>query len=220
MSCRRGEQGATLILTLFLLLAMLLMGASAAQLAWQSERAARGERDRQIAFQAAEEALRDAERDIARGAASAGRVFAPDSALGFVDACGAGAGNPNLGLCLSAAEGAPPVWQSVDLAEAAGGTIHGVPYGTFTGAQMQTGAGFLPFRLPRYIIELVPYNPTGAAAGLVPSYLYRVTALGFGARESSQVVLQSFYRKQAPARRMSWREIANWHQLHDAAIKK
>ncbi|WP_081905649.1 pilus assembly PilX family protein [Janthinobacterium agaricidamnosum] len=192
--CR--QRGVALVFSLFVLIAVLLMGASAAQLALQGEKAARGERDRQIALQAAEEALMDAENDIEGRSAKGGRgaLFAPDSALAFVDGCGSGAGSANLGLCLRAADGEPPVWQRIDFADESG-DIKSVPYGKFTGATMPTGAGFQPFKLPRYIIELVPYHREGEEAGLEPSYCYRVTAVGFGARSSSQVVLQSFYRK-------------------------
>lgn len=191
-------RGVALPVTLFMLIVILLVGASAAQLALQGEKAARGERERHTAFQAAEEALMDAENDLEGGADAAGRgaLFAPGSALGFTDGCGDGAAGIHAGLCLRAADGAPPVWQSIDLADAAESTARSVPYGAFTGATMQTGAGFLPARRPRYLIELLPYMAPGEEAGAAPSYIYRITAIGFGARDTSQVVLQSFYRKQ------------------------
>ena len=194
------ECGATLVFALCLLVAILLLGVSAAQMALQGERSARGERDRQIAFQAAEEALMDAEHDIEGlpGAPGRSTLFAADSAAGFAEGCAGG----EPGLCLPAASGVPPVWLSTDLgvADSAAGTV---AYGQFTGASMQTGAGFLPFRRPRYLIELLPFHPPGeeveASAGEpAAGYLYRVTAIGFGAQEDTQVVLQTFYRKQAP----------------------
>lgn len=194
-TARRCQQGAALVMALCLLIVILLLGAAAAQLALQGEPTARGERDRQMAFQAAEEALMDAENDIEGSPTAPGRsaTFAPDSALGFVSGCGTGA---DLGLCLGAGEGEPPVWQSVDLADAAPQTARSVPYGAFTGAAMPTGEGFLPFRRPRYIIELLPFAQEGEAAGeAAPQYQYRITAIGFGARDSTQVVLQSVYRK-------------------------
>lgn len=194
-----GERGAALVFALCLLVAILLLGVSAAQMALHGEKAARGERDRQIAFQAAEEALMDAQHDIEGlpGAPGRSTLFAPGSAAGFAPAC---KGEP--GLCLPAASGAPAVWLSTDLGVADSGTV---AYGQFTGAAMATGQGFLPFRRPRYLIELLPFHPpgeeAGAAAGApvgLPSgagYLYRVTAIGFGAQEDTQVVLQTYYRK-------------------------
>ena len=200
-AARVRHGGATLVYVLCLLVIILLLGISAAQMALQGEKAARGERDRQIAFQAAEEALMDAQNDIEGlpGAPGRSSLFAPGSAAGFADGCGeAGA----LGLCLPAAPDAPALWLSTDLDGAEAGS-RTVPYGQFTGAVMQTGQGFLPSRRPRYLIELLPFHPPGAqatamAGGLATeSYVYRITAIGFGARESTQVVLQSYYRKEA-----------------------
>ena len=200
-AARVRHGGATLVYVLCLLVIILLLGISAAQMALQGEKAARGERDRQIAFQAAEEALVDAQNDIEGlpGAPGRSSLFAPGSAAGFADGCGeAGA----LGLCLPAAPDAPALWLSTDL-DGAEGSSRAVPYGQFTGAVMQTGQGFLPSRRPRYLIELLPFHPPGAQAAAVAgglateSYVYRITAIGFGAQESTQVVLQSYYRKEA-----------------------
>jgi type IV pilus assembly protein PilX len=197
---RPAETGVALVVALGILIAVLLLGLSAAQMALQGEKAARGERDRHIAFQAAEEALMDAENDIEGSTAMPGRsaMFAPDSALGFVDGCGDGASGTSLGLCQHAADAAVPVWQSVDFSDDGETTAKSVPLGKFTGALMQTGEGFLPFKRPRYIIELLPYTQEGEDAGPQRSYFYRVTAIGFGSNETTEVVLQSFYRKQPP----------------------
>src|SRR5450830_121737 len=193
------QRGMALVFTLCLLLLILLLGVSAAQMALLGEKAARGERDRHIAFHAAEEALMDAERDIEGQPGAPGRsgLFAPDSAAGFAASCG-----EQPGLCLPAAEPAPPVWLAMVLDAAAEGAGGAVSYGSFTGAAMQTGQGFLPFRRPRYLIELLPFHAPGEEAGAPAgaaapaSYLYRVTAIGFGASEDTQVVLQTYYRKQ------------------------
>jgi type IV pilus assembly protein PilX len=191
-----GQRGIALVLTLCLLLVILLLGVSAAQMALLGEKAARGERDRHSAFHAAEEALMDAERDIEGQPGAPGRsaLFASDSAAGFAAGCG-----EQPGLCLPAAESAPPVWLSMDLDTAAEGAVGAVSYGSFTGTAMQTGQGFLPFRRPRYLIELLPFHAPGEEAGAAAaaSYLYRVTAIGFGANQDTQVVLQTYYRKHA-----------------------
>lgn len=189
-----------MVYVLCLLVIILLLGISAAQMALQGEKAARGERDRQIAFQAAEEALVDAQNDIEGLPGAPGRAsfFAPDSAAGFATGCGEGGAR---GLCLPAPEDGPALWQSMDLDGADAGS-RAVPYGQFTGAVMQAGQGFLPSRQPRYLIELLPFHPPGAQAAAVAgglateSYVYRITAIGFGAQESTQVVLQSYYRKE------------------------
>lgn len=191
-----GQRGMALVFTLCLLLVILLLGVSAAQMALQGEKAARGERDRHTAFHAAEEALMDAERDIEGQPGAPGRsaLFASDSAAGFSVDC-----DEQPGLCLPAGISASPVWLVLDLDADEGAAV---AYGRFTGAAMQTGQGFLPFRRPRYVIELLPFHAPGVEIGTPvgpaapASYLYRVTAIGFGANADTQVVLQTYYRKQ------------------------
>lgn len=196
--CRKTSHGAALVVVLCTLIVVLLLGASAAQMALMGEKAARGERDRHMAFQAAEAALMDAENDIEGRLGAPGRsaLFASGSALGFVDGCGSG--SLDLGLCLPGAQGAPPAWQTIDFADADANEMRYVPYGKFTGAAMQTGHGFLPVKAARYIIELLPSMQPGDDAGTKQNYVYRITALGFGARDTTRVVLQSHYRKPGP----------------------
>jgi type IV pilus assembly protein PilX len=195
-----AERGVALIVALLMLVAILLLGVSAAQIALHGEKTSRNERDRQIAFQAAEAALMDAETDIEHSpfAKSAARVFAGNSTVGFPDGeqvtCGTGTANPFLGLCNRARPGTAPAWQTVDFLNQSDGASS-VPYGHFTGQQMQTGAGSLPARLPRYVIEPLPYRPEGQEANKA-NYVFRITAIGFGVRDSTQVLLQSIYRKE------------------------
>lgn len=191
---RWRQRGVALLVTVLMLIAVVLVGASAARLALQGEKAARGDRDRQIAFEAAEEGLMDAERDIEGGLFAARSVlFLAGSALGFDDGCGDGRID-NLGLCGRGEDPAAPAWQRVDLAGDAAGA-RSVEYGSFTGASMRTGEGALPFKRPRYVIERLPYHRPGEEVGAAPAYVYRVTAIGFGARPGTEVVLQSVYRK-------------------------
>lgn len=197
-SARRRQQGASLIVALLMLVAVLLLGVSAAEIALQGEKASRNDRDRQIAFQAAEAGLMDAELDIENslgGAKSRSAIFARDSKEGFTDGCGAGTGNKYLGLCNRAADGAVPVWQTVDFLDTSG-QARSVPYGWFTGQSFQAGSGSLPAKPPRYVIELMAYNREGEGTSIEDmTYFYRVTAIGFGMRDTTQVVLQTFYRK-------------------------
>lgn len=172
MAARSGvgrERGVALLVCLLMLILVMLLGVSAAQLSLQGEKAARGERDRDVAFQAAEDALADAERDIQQGTA---KVVDP--------------------VC-----GEAPVWQRVDLSGAADGGACTTEYGAATGAAMQTGQGFLPFKKPRYLIERTECHQPGedASAGAATSYCYRVTVIGFGAKRATQVVLQSVFSK-------------------------
>jgi type IV pilus assembly protein PilX len=191
------QSGASLIVALIMLTAVLSLGVSAAQMAMLGEKAARNERDRQIALQAAEAALLDAETDIEDSPdekSSRSKLFAHDRAEGFAAGCASGTGSAYLGLCLRAAA-ETPVWLSVDFLDQSS-QAHSVPYGRFTGQAFQAGQGVMPARVPRYVIELMPYNLAGEGATAEDlTYFYRITAIGFGTRESTQVVLQTFYRK-------------------------
>ncbi|MBA5690322.1 pilus assembly protein [Duganella sp. LX47W] len=120
-------------------------------------------------------------------------LFGGEMGIGFVDGCGTGP--VNVGLCGRAGGGAAPVWQAVDLSGAEDGGGHTVQFGDFSGAAMQTGSGFLPFRRPRYLIERLPCHQPGDEVGAPGGACYRVTAIGFGARPQMEVVLQSVYRK-------------------------
>lgn len=185
---RSDQRGAALIVALMMLVAVLAIGMTAAQVSLQGEKAARNERDRQIAFQAAEAALLDAETDIESGTRA--HLFAHDSMAGFVAGCGSA--GESLGLCLRGDQ-AVPVWQSVDFLQEQGPSV---AYGSFTGQVLPVGSGSLPVRVPRYIVEVMPYTAPGGGADEV-TYFYRITAIGFGTQLSTQVVLQTFYRKYA-----------------------
>lgn len=221
MKCvnRHRQHGASLIVSLLMLIAVAMLSTSAAQIALQDEKASRNDSDRQVAMQAAEAALSDAERDIEKSSRS--RIFAPDSMEGFSADCGSAQADLYLGLCLHAALAQVPVWQTVDLMSDA----ESVAYGHFTERHLQTGAGLLPARLPRYVIELISFIKRDEATGKDDiTYFYRITAIGFGLRETTQVVLQTFYRKAGkdsivPTGRFGRREIPNWKELHDASAK-
>lgn len=207
------QQGASLIVCLLMLLAVLMLGTSAAQIAVQEEKAARMDSDRQIALQAAEAALKDAELDIE----SSPRSHLMKKPESFIDGCGQGLGNPSLGLCMHAAAGAIPVWQKVGL-DGHGGATASVPYGHFT---LEQGGMFN--NPPRYLIELLAHATKDESENKgANAFLYRITAIGFGRKESTQIVLQTLFRKTAdpqgkdsPGRRIGWREILNWQELLD-----
>lgn len=251
---RRRQRGAALVCALVLMMAAMLVGVSVCRAVFASIASAGAERERSIAYAAAEAALRDAERDIASDASGTDPAraaqFTEAGAGGFVDGCGrAGSGR---GLCLATS---PPAWQAQDLLEPGNPAL--VPYGHYTGASLATGTGLLPARPPAYLIEKIV--PPGAGEPL--GSFYRITAVGFGSRGTTHAMLQSVYRKpkpplppgepgtagaadqapgsddgppagtgppvggvaptpvQLPAGRISWREIANWPQLHAQAIE-
>lgn len=206
--CRSSRQrGASLATVLFLMLAVLMMSVSSVRAALMAAKSARAERDRHVALAAAEAALLDAERDIDGAAGPASprtALFAAPDANAFSDRC-AGAAE-HAGLCRLAAPPGLPAWQATDLAGE-----HSVEYGRFSGRSMPTGAGPLPSRLPRYLIEVLPAVQPNARPR------YRITAIGFGADAATVVIVQGYYLRGAPGRRLGWREIANWPELHRAA---
>lgn len=216
LSLRRAR-GQALLSTLLLMLAAMLAGIAVARATFASVAAARYERERLVARGAAEVALLDAERDI-EGSAQTARaaLFTAAGAPSWPAGCGQGA--HDRGLC---GEASPPAWRTLDLAALDSPAV--LPYGGSSGASMAVGGGLLPARLPAYLIERL------APAGGQPGSLYRITAIGFGTRASTQVVLQALYRKPDPAApsgnsaaalpagRIGWREIVNWAELHAGA---
>ena len=117
------QHGFTLPVTLMLLLAALVLGASAARMSLLGEQAARAQRERLIAFHAAEDALMDAERDIRAG----------------------------LGQPIDSAPGQAPAWQVVDLAGNGGaeyGSLTGAAMQTGEGSLPFRRPRYLVERLP------------------------------------------------------------------------
>lgn len=183
------QSGLALLACLVLLAVVALLGLSAARVAIEAELWARNDIDRRVAFLAAEAALEDAQRDI-EATDARGPMFA-DNMPRFDAACGAGLRNPQLGLCAG-----PSAWLNADFLEASAGAAGSVPYGHFTGRRMPVSGGMLPARLPRYIIEDFPMRETGASAE--PSgrrRVFRISAIGFGRRDSTRVLLQTWYRR-------------------------
>lgn len=228
-----SQAGATLLTVLVMLLLILMLGLAAARIALQGEKAARNDRDRHIAFQAAEAGLLNAEIDIAHSfdaAISRSHIFTQHSESGFPllheEGCNRGLGNAHLGLCRPAPDGSAAAREGINFFDDTADGAHTVPYGRFTGNQFLAGIAALPAREPRYVVELMVDHKVSQLTGK-PSYFYRITAIGYGASVGTQVVLQSVYRKrQAEALtkeqpsvatgRLSWREIINWHELHAA----
>ena len=196
MRLRSSHQGFSLMTTLILLVVVTLLGIGASQMVLLSERSTRFDRDLQIAFQAAEAALIDAELDIRGPNTSSNQrlaTFSTTSGVGFVDGCGTGA---SRGLCLPVASG-KPVWYSstVDFTDESFNATT-VKFGDFTGRTFSTGqSGIRPEISPHYIIEVIPDMTPGSSASSRKN-IFRVTAMGFGPRKETQAVLQMVFRKE------------------------
>lgn len=172
-----SEKGAVLFVSLIMLVIVTLMGVIAMKSSTLQEKLAAAAMDQNVAFQAAESALRDAEIYI-------------NSSLsitsGFSTAC-------SNGLCLPS-NTAVSAWDGIgDWSTSALPII----FGTQTTAPAIASVS----RQPRYIIELLGDIPctVGCSSKLPPATTdgtaFRITAMGWGRRTTTPVMLQSVYVK-------------------------
>lgn len=192
----------SLIVVLMMLIIITVLGVGAASLSLVNERSARNDRDSEVAFQAAEAALMDAETDITGPNTSANARLCSfsdkDDISAFVDGCGAA--GASQGLCTANATTTSPAWLKVDFS-VTDSSAKSVALGTFTGQTYMKGAGASTALSPRYIVEAIPDNggyvpnQMASASSGKKKYLYRVTAIGYGVREQTKVVMQTIVRK-------------------------
>ena len=172
------ESGVSLVIVLIFLVILSGLAITAMQGSGFAARIAGNESDRNLSFQAAEAALRDAENDIDNRLAdgftsctgSQCRTDPISRGNGFDVGC------PE-GRCVPlAATAAVQNWELA--ANWSNTSVKTGVYGQYT------GAAALPVvsRQPRYMLE---YFKQGDFA------VYRITAIGFGANESTQTMLQS-----------------------------
>jgi type IV pilus assembly protein PilX len=183
-----AQRGVSLIMVMLILVVVSVLGVGSAQIALMSERSARNDRDQQVAWQAAEAALNDADFDMFSTASTRRTLFDGKTQNAFVAGCGTGANS--IGLCALKLTG-KPAWLTADYLDVSG-SAPTTAFGTFTSRTFAAGGvGIQPVQVPRYVIEMVP-DATGDKSD--PSFLYRVTAMGFGPRTDIQAVLQMIYR--------------------------
>lgn len=186
---RHAQRGLSLVTTLLFMVSALMLGVSVLSVNVMQERMIGNTKDRDLAFQAAEAALRDAEQDLKVN------IHADTE---FTAAC-------TNGLCTPPSQRATPL--SVPVHDAAAGFAwtnnnQVRRYGQYTGA-----AAFPSIRAggqPRYVIEKL--GPLGTPPGesltriglepAAPAYGYRITAQAGGAREETVVILQSIHTKR------------------------
>ena len=188
----RQQRGATLIVGLIFMVALTLLGVLAMKSTVLQERMAGGLRDRSLAFQSAEAALRDAKFDILALRANgtncvtnpvAGCRPALDRPLGagltpFTQACTNGLCDGILASGAYAYGAGPHTINSMTAAPS-------VEHGQFTGAAIIDGVA----ARPRYLIEVfVRIDALGA-----PRYFYRIVARAVGANPNTVVTLQEVF---------------------------
>lgn len=161
------QLGFSLVVVMIFLVILSSLAITAMQGSTFSARIAGNEADRTLAFQAAEAALRDAENDISCTSSTRCRTIPIHLGDEFDVDCPAGRCIPNL---------TSPIWE--DAAVWSSTSVKSVVYGTYTDAT----ALAVVSRQPRYILE---YFKQGDGA------VYRVTAVGFGANDSTRAILQT-----------------------------
>jgi type IV pilus assembly protein PilX len=191
------QRGASLVVVMVVLLIVTVIGIAGARLALLGEMSARHDRDTQIAFEAAEAAVMDAESDIDREGALDCASLRPQIDLSLVPEGSCLTSTTERGLCGPAPSStAKPTWASVDFLDNSS-TAPTVQYGSFTCRAFASGAGMKPERPPRYLIEWdKDMTPGFSADGADLPPLYRITAMGFGPRLDTRAVIQVEYRSK------------------------
>lgn len=167
----RPQQGAVLVIALIMLLAMTLIGVTGLSSTTMQERMAGNMREVNIAFQAAEAALREGENFL--------------TAATLPDFDGSG------GLYLPAPGGTTQHW---DVQANWSGTGSRVYSGSLDAGDVTLDAP------PRYMIEELPAVPApgGTQASDAPAPetgIYRITARAVGRNDTTVVILQSTYKR-------------------------
>jgi len=195
-----GQGGVALVVVLLVLLIVTVVGLASAKLALLGEKSARHDRDAQIAFEAAEAAIVDAENDIrnlGNGACATLRgntqFASPDP--GAIPSGTCLATSAERGICTPAlGDVQKPTWAVVDFMDD-GSEAPTARFGEFTCQVFDAGTGIKPARPPRYLIEVIQDQAPGESAS-EPRFMYRITAVGFGPRVDTRAVVQVEFRKE------------------------
>lgn len=165
----RNETGSVLIVGIIFLLVMTMLGITAMQSTSQEERMAGNMRDRNVAFQAAEIALRAGEQVVFTGP--------PSSGTGFYD--------------ITTDNGAPDATVAANWISGAWNWTSGLP---IAGGNTQTNSAYpLLADEPKFWIEARLGRPP-LEAGQPREVVYFITARSTGASGGAPVVLQSTAR--------------------------
>ena len=207
------QRGVALIFVLLMLAIAMGIVIAVAHMTLSGSKASRNDRDRQIAFQSAEQALNDAELDLmdvnltSRAAKSQGVTTGRACKIGFpfpkkapapdyaeVDpGCHTKLEGYQHGICaLDGSATATPLYKMIDWSVAENSDDRQyVVFGEYSGrsSQLSTSTGIAPAMKPRYlIVKAPPLKSNGSAA-------FKIYALGFGANKNTQVMLESEIHK-------------------------
>lgn len=200
VAVRPRQSGASLLMVMMILIIVSILGVSAVEIAMMSEKGSRNDRDSQVAWQSAEEALMDAEIDIradgVTGAVASDRKgqFTNENKAAFLASCGDPTSGQSHGLCLPAISG-KPVWLTTNFTTSNSSTTE---FGEFTHRAFDASSvGVRPSKKPRYMIEILDDPEAFGDLSIgKKKYVYRVTSMGFGPRDDIQAVMQMVFRKE------------------------
>lgn len=182
---RRRQRGITLVVALVFMVALTLLGVGMVRSTSSDERIGANSRDRDIAFAAAEAAIRDAEIRILGASPSSPtaldyRTFPP-------------VGTCSNGLCAFGFKNTVSILQNSTYQNFAGTAASQLGYLTNSPAidiqGVTTTGSNANVQQPMYYIELAK-KPKYNSQRSQDDYFYRITAIGYGARNSTQVILQ------------------------------
>lgn len=195
------ERGMALIFVLIMMSIVFVLAAVSSRLVTLGERAARNDRDRQTALQAAEAALSDAEIDI-MGPSTQGNRVSMFGTLPPGDGCSSDSNT--RGYCSRLLPGASStslldLYRPIFAAAESATDRRYVLFGEFTNRSSQfatSSGGALPVQRPRYVIEKTSLSFRNRAETVGRAFdAYIVTAIGYGLRAETQVVLQAVISK-------------------------
>jgi type IV pilus assembly protein PilX len=166
MAIRHEQRGMALVISLVMLLLLTMLGVTAVQVATLEERMAGNTRDRHMAFQAAEAALRGGETLLGQAAlpdfAGTQGLYATPLPLTFWS-----------------------IWDPNDWSDNA------VLYDGELGSALSASPRFVVEE-----IAFIDSEGESAAFGEIPDMsFYRITARGVGGTDTAVVILQSVYRR-------------------------
>ncbi|MDZ7684298.1 MAG: PilX N-terminal domain-containing pilus assembly protein [Gammaproteobacteria bacterium] len=185
---RHGQRGVALFISLVMLLILTLLGVSAVQTTALQERMSRNSFDNNLAFQATESAVRDAEDFIEDNFNS----------LVMFDTAGA----EDNGFYYDNEWNETPNWENIDWDTDQECDPSSVPTGVRAAETEVPGVCVQP----KYIIEHVKtvvsdqdrlnLDNIGQGTGTGRTQVFRITALGTGGTKTAHVLLQTTYGKK------------------------
>lgn len=190
----RAQRGSSLIVIMALVMGLMVLAAMSVGGNVATERASANARDGDLAFQAAEQALRAGEKaaGVLSGPSDGNTIcFGPNGVAGV---CYLAGNNYRLsvsgytGLSVAQAAHCP---SAIGCAAGKASIMDADP-----AVAVPTGNTALS-RQPSYIIEVLPSVVAGEEAQNIV-WMFRVTAKGWGVSPSSQKILQSVYYRPTP----------------------